>query len=402
MKTDPFIYRHVVARPEFIASRLAWAQDRRVDLQAALAVVQSGSPPRRADWIFAVAFGLLGTLEGLTEIADHPSGWAEVAFSLCAAAGVPWRRVSRPFMLVIALTGFTAGEAMTRDPEFGITGGAFLALLFLVYGLVRWRPERDIVIALPSVLIIGPLGAWFRSELAAEAVASFLLWMLVAAAALLMRYRFVLNQNREEQVRLTERNVLARELHDSVAHYVSAIAVQAQAAQFVAGDNPEAALHAMAEVESTANRAIDEMRRMVDVLRTSDDIARTVASTSLLDLADNNSQPPVRVVGDVDLSALSPSVAAAAFRVAQESVTNARKHGPYATFINVACTITPDEVVLQIANDGVTGRPSRGGYGLIGMEERLLAVNGHLNAGPAPHGGWSVVARIPREGSTSR
>ncbi len=71
-------------------------------------------------------------------------------------------------------------------------------------------------------------------------------WLLVGLAALVMRYRSVLNMNRIEQARLTERNILARELHDSVAHHVSAIAVQAQAAQFVASSDPTAAAAAMA------------------------------------------------------------------------------------------------------------------------------------------------------------
>jgi signal transduction histidine kinase len=345
-------------------------------------------------------FLILGVLEGLTEIRSHPSGWVEVLASLIAAGGVPWRRVTRPYPLLASVLAFSVASGFTDDPEFGLTGGAFLSIVFLVYALVRWRPEADIVAALPIILIAEPLGALLRTGVASDLIASFTLWTLVAAAALLMRYRSVLQQNNLEQARLTERNLLARELHDSVAHYVSAIAVQAQAAQYVARNDPDAALHAMAEVEATANRAIDEMRKMVGMLRSSDDIARTVAQTSLLTLGDGTIHPGVQVTGQSDLSVLSPPIAAAAFRVAQESVTNARKHAKNASFINVNSTITDHEVVLQIVNDGVTGQYGGDGYGLVGMEERVLAVGGHIVAGPTPDRGWSVVARLPHDQSS--
>jgi signal transduction histidine kinase len=338
---------------------------------------------------------IIGVLEGLTEIRSHPSGWFEVLASIIAAAGVPWRRVSRPYPLVVSVLVFALASGLADDPEFGLTGGATLSIIFLVYGAVRWRPEADIMLALPVVLIAEPIGALLRTGVASDLIGSFTLWTLVAAAALVMRYRFVLQLNNVEQARLTERNVLARELHDSVAHYVSAIAVQAQAAQYVARNDPDAARHAMAEVEATANRAIDEMQKMVGVLRTSDDIARTVAPRSLIALSDESMHPGVQVTGQSDLSALSPPIAAAAFRVAQESVTNTRKHATDASFIKVDCTITETEIVLQIVNDGVTGQRSEDGYGLIGMEERVLAVGGQIVAGPTPHNGWSVVARIP-------
>ncbi len=385
-----------MVRIPFLSPRLAWVRQRRNDLRSALAVTQSGAPPRRTDWVLAGLFLILGVLEGLTEIGFHPSGWFEVLASIIAAAGVPWRRVGRPYPLVASVLVFSLASGFTDDAEFGLTGGAFLSIAFLVYAAVRWRPEADILLALPVVLIAEPVGALLRTGEASGLIGSFTLWTLVAAAALVMRYRFVLQLNNVEQARLTERNVLARELHDSVAHHVSAIAVQAQAAQYVARNDPAAALHAMAEVEATANRAIDEMQKMVGVLRTSDDLTRTVAPRSLIALSDESMHPGVQVTGQSDLSALSPPIAAAAFRVAQESVTNARKHARDASFINVNCTITENELVLQIVNDGVTGQRTEDGYGLIGMEERVLAVGGKIVAGPTPHNGWSVVARIPQ------
>ncbi len=91
---------------------------------------------------------------------------------------------------------------------------------------------------------------------------------------------------------------------------------------------------------------------MVGVLRSSDDIARTVPSASLADLADSTLSPWIRVNGETDLTGVSPSVAVAIYRVAQEAITNARKHARGVTGIDITCAITPEVVVLQVINDG--------------------------------------------------
>ncbi len=400
-RVEPCSTVNPVTSPSFVSRGLARTRRRLVDVQATLAVDQDGSGPRRADWVYAGLFLLLGILEGLTDVETATMPGLQVLVAVIAAAGVPWRRVRPPYAMVAAVALFTVASGLNDDVDFSMTAGAFFAIVFQMYAVTRWRPERDVILGVAAVVILDPVGAFLRTGLVADLIANFTLWTLVAATGLVMRYRRVLQLNQVEQARLSERNVLARELHDSVAHYVSAIAVQAQAAQFVAMSDPAAALRSMAEVERTANRAIDEMRLMVGVLRTSDDIARTVASTSLLDLVDPALRPQVSVTGVSDLSQLSAPVAAATFRVAQEAVTNARKHAPQARFINVDCTVTADEVVLQVANDGSSSQPDGGGYGLIGMEERVAALGGRLMAGPTPDRGWNVVARIPRDTTTT-
>ena len=387
-----------MARFQFFSSRRLWVKRRFNDIQATLAVTQNGSPPRRADWVYVVIFFLLGIAE--TFDAEPPGSgvrfWEFLA--LCAAcASVPFRRTRPPYLFLLAVGLLAVGSILTPDTEFGMTGGVFLALAFSAYALCRWRPANEVYLGVVAILVVESISEVVRTGRLGDAIGSFTLWAVVLSIGVLMRYRRVLQLNQVEQARLSERNVLARELHDSVAHYVSAIAVQAQAAQYIAKNNPEAAVKAMAEVEMTANKAIDEMRRMVGVLRTTDDIARTVASTSLLDLADTSLYPAVEVSGEHDLTGLAPAVAAATYRVAQESVTNARKHGRSGTFIHVNCSIGPSEVVLQVSNDGVTGRSGNGGYGLVGMEERVRSLGGQISVGPAPQNTWSVVVRIPRE-----
>ena len=384
---------------QFFSSRRLWVKRRSNDIQATLAVTQQGSPPRRADWLFALLFLLLGLGETLDAEPGGGVRFWELVVLCVACAAVPYRRVRPPYLFLGSIGLLAIGSVATPNTEFSTTGGMTLAFALCMYALCRWRPAAEVYVGVGVVAAVEPVSEVIRTGFIGDGIGSLTLWAVIVAVGVLMRYRRVLQINQVEQARLSERNVLARELHDSVAHYVSAIAVQAQAAQYIAKNDPDAAVKAMADVEHTANKAIDEMQRMVGVLRTTDDIARTVASTSLLHLAESALHPPVAVSGDHDLSGLASAVAAATFRVAQESVTNARKHARAATFIHLDCSIGPSEVVLQVINDGVTAGSARNGYGLVGMEERVRSLGGQLAVGPAPHNTWSVVARIPREAS---
>ncbi len=365
-----------------------------------MAVRQTGSLPRRADWWLAFSAFLLGSLEMVGDETSYAFPLVQFVLVVGVSAAIPWRRqqVLVPVAVVLGLqAAIDIGIRVSGRVDSGVPGAQQLAGLLLVYSLCRWAPPRQLFTGFAVVIVAATIsGVALANPSVSE---SIMPWLLVGLAALVMRYRSVLNMNRVEQAKLTERNVLARELHDSVAHHVSAIAVQAQAAQFVASSDPMAAAAAMADVEQTANRAIDEMRRMVGVLRSSDDIARTVPSASLADLADSTLSPRVRVNGETDLTGMSPSVAVAIYRVAQEAITNARKHARGVTCIDITCAVTPEVVVLQVINDGaLESVGAHDGYGLIGMEERVLALGGELVAGPLPDGGWSVTARIPGPG----
>jgi signal transduction histidine kinase len=203
-------------------------------------------------------------------------------------------------------------------------------------------------------------------------------------------------------VRLAERHALARELHDTVAHHVSAIAVQAQAAQFVAATNPAAATAALRRVEEVANSVIDEMRQMVGILREDHENPRPLSTVTDLDqLADSGGTPRVMLIprdatGSPDPVTMPAPVSAAVYRVAQESVTNARRHGRGTTLVKVILTRHSDHVELEVINDGTAHtRRSPNGYGLIGMRERVEALDGTFVCGPAPEGGWRTHTTIP-------
>jgi signal transduction histidine kinase len=208
-----------------------------------------------------------------------------------------------------------------------------------------------------------------------------------------------------DQVKLLERERLARDLHDTVAHHVSAMAIRAQAGIATSASHPEAAVDALRVIESEASLVLDEMRAMVRVMRGNQPagLAPKPRVADLERLTTRSHAVPaveVKIVGDVD--DLPPSVGATVYRLAQESVTNARRHARHATRIEVRVAADENSVQLRVSDDGDIGstrQPESPGYGLIGMIERADLLGGTCEAGPNPDRGWTVTAVLPRSGS---
>jgi signal transduction histidine kinase len=224
-------------------------------------------------------------------------------------------------------------------------------------------------------------------------------------AALQERARFV-ESEREERARravVDERLRIARELHDVVAHSMSVIAVQAGVGHHVLDTQPEEARRALAAIETTSRAALTEMRRLLGVLREEGQTRAALSpAPGLADLPLLLSQvreAGLEVTSTVTGQPADPAlpVDLTAFRIVQEALTNALKHGgPTAT---VCIDYRPGEMRLEITD---VGRPAgRGrrrdadGHGLIGMRERVAIFGGQLNAGAQPGGGFRVLARLP-------
>ena len=348
--------------------------------------------PTSRDWLVAAALALAAIVELAT---SNESRWLNVVPALISVAVFPYRRQRPALAAVLALASLLALDLFTRvaDIHAEITLGGSLARIALVYSVVRWSEAERRVRALLAVSILIVIWPLIDSTLL-DAAIDLLAVVVVAAIAQAMRYRAGLFEEREHGERLRERNDLARELHDSVAHHVSAIAVQAQAAQFVAASDPQAAPRALVDIETIANEALTEMRRLVGILRSDDDVARSVAATSLSKLASSTSRPTVVCVGESDLEHLPRPVAAAIFRIAQEAVTNARRHAIDPTRIEVGLRTSADQALLEVRNDGQSGPERTGGFGLIGMRERAEALGGHFDAGPGADG-WVVQVELP-------
>jgi signal transduction histidine kinase len=215
-----------------------------------------------------------------------------------------------------------------------------------------------------------------------------------------VRFRATARERQLEQVRSRERERLARELHDTVAHHVSAIVIRAQAGRVLAGTDPGAAVEALEGVEEEGARTLEEMRAMVAALRDGGGAAELAPPAGVADLERLLRSPGGRLRVDLalagELDTLPPAVDAAVYRIVQESVTNAMRHAVDATEVVVRITGESRRVLLSVRNDGARAGRGRDGYGLAGLRERAALLGGALRAGPGDEHGWLLEAELPR------
>lgn len=360
-------------------------------------------PVGRLDWLLAGVFAAAALVEGIV----RPGlDWRPVV-TVLALALVPallWRR-SRPLMAALVGWG-VAGllSVLQLTAHVGDLGlYSMIAVLILLYSLVRWGSGREIVLGTAFVAVVVALGMYATSAGWADVFGGSVLLLLVVALAAVFRYRADLWHRQQREIRNQERVALARELHDTVAHHVSAIAVQAQAGGVVAGRQPEKAAEVLAAIESEASRTLAEMRSMVRVLREEEAVAYSpqLGVADLPALARTDANPTVEVSLNGSLTRLAPPVDTALYRLAQESLTNAVRHARSATRVRIDVRREGDAVRLRVSDDGLAepGPPPEPGFGLLGMAERAQLLGGSLSAGPRPEGGWMVEAVLPVEAS---
>jgi signal transduction histidine kinase len=200
-----------------------------------------------------------------------------------------------------------------------------------------------------------------------------------------------------------ERARISRELHDVVAHHISMIAVQAEAARLTTHAMPAAGAQRLLAIGDTARSALTEMRRLLGVLREDGGAEQPrrpqpglAQLNDLLDEARAASGAATRLIVSGWLVPLDPGVELAAFRIVQEALTNARRHAPGAA-VDVELRYHHDELYVRIRDNGPgpAHGAGNGGHGLLGMQERAAAVGGTLRTGLAPGGGFLIEARLP-------
>lgn len=367
------------------------------------------NPPVRVwrDWVL---FGTLLVTTILEVMLRTDLGWPVLAFVLGIACAISmlYRRTHPLAAVIVAFGAHAISDIVTW---FGASQSAMLfssaAILFLPYALVRWAAGADCIIGM--VLMVGahlPHGP-NSVENWGEAAGGALFLLLPAALGAAMRYRSTARLRETDQVKLREREQLARELHDTVAHHVSAIIIQAQAGTTVAATNPQAAIDALAVIEAEASRTLTEMRFMVSALRQGEAPGLTpqrgIADIGHL-VTRRSGAPSVEVRVAAGLDDVRPAVNAAIYRLAQESITNAIRHARHATRVDVEVSADADSVRLTVRDDGdpaTYNAYSSLGYGLIGMKERAKLLGGTLEAGPAAGRGWAITAVLPRDGATA-
>ncbi|MFB9234681.1 sensor histidine kinase [Plantactinospora siamensis] len=346
----------------------------------------------------ALVFGVLAAL--LAVAPPHPSHLAAAApalgYGLAAvqASTLLWIRHRPGYALAVAALAGVGLEAM--GPQLGWLGLVAAPLSYLA----RVRPPRVSLVALALLVLPVPwklvTGGWRDLLLAVVGLA--LAWTLGE----LQRSRFQRRAAERERIVTEERERIARELHDVVAHHVSLIAVQAGAAEDVFELRPERARAALGTIQTAASSALAELRAMLNTLAPDRDGVAAPPQPGLdqLDaLADT-----VRAAGlqirltrsGADRGPLPGGIELSAYRIVQESLTNTLRHGR-ATQADVRVSYLDSGLDLEVVDDGsVIGWPGAGGgHGLVGMRERARSLGGTLDAGPLPGGGFRVRAHLP-------
>ena len=298
--------------------------------------------------------------------------------------------------LLIAIYGLGAHEERPRSLNhflaiFGVS------LTVLVIGVIS--ASEDLPLLAIPVNIIVFITAWILGDNVRNR-RNYLIELEEKASRI--------EQQRESEARRAvseERNRIARELHDVVAHSMSVMVVQAGAARRVLQTNPGQAAEAMTAIEETGRESLHEMRRVLGVLR-SDNTEAELAPAPGLDDFDRlirqceEAGLPVELEVAGDVRKLAPGLELSAYRIIQESLTNSLKHAGQAR-ATVNLDYRPDALVVAVTDDGHGASAPRGtGQGLVGMRERVEAYGGELVAGPRGGGGFRVRATFPLQATS--
>jgi signal transduction histidine kinase len=347
------------------------------------------------DWVLVGVLVPVAVLEGVFRAG---LSWRVLSVAICAGLVLTllWRR-SRPLLMVVVAFGVCALSSLVADAEFP-RQNVLVYMVLLPFALFRWGSGREAVLG--AAVMMGKIGlsAVLGYLGPGDALGGVVILVTAMALGAAFRYRSRARNRELDQVKLLERERLARDLHDTVAHHVSAMAIRAQAGIATAPTDPDAAVNALRLIDAEAARALDEMRGMVRLLRTEADLSPGPRVADLERLT-SRTRPPVDVaiVGNAD--GLPAPVSAAVYRLAQEAVTNARRHARHATRIEVRVEVDETSVRLRVSDDGQLRPAGTPGYGLLGMIERAILLGGTCAAGPNPERGWTVTAELPRTAS---
>ncbi|WP_039906696.1 sensor histidine kinase [Micromonospora lupini] len=340
-----------------------------------------------------------------------------VLIALVGCAALTLRR-RRPLPVLAVVTSAVVTALLTDQAR----GPFVISVAIAAYTVATLTDRRTAALAGGvSALVVGlaataTLGvAWLD-----PAVVVLLLWFGVAVAAgdaVRSRRAYVAvleerarraEQTREEEARrrvAEERLRIARELHDVVAHHIALISVQAGVAGHLLRDQPDAAEEALGHVRAASRTVLDELATLLGVLRQTDEPGgetEPVPSLNRLDALVEGfaAGQPVRWTLAGQPRPLPSAVDVAAYRIIQESLTNAHKHAPGAR-VAVRLRYDPEGVTIEVRDDGTDpasadpGATPGSGLGLIGMRERAETVGGTFTAGPRPDGGFAVRAVLP-------
>ncbi|HSF34510.1 MAG TPA: histidine kinase [Nocardioides sp.] len=356
-------------------------------------------PAGRLDYAFVAVTAVLAVVEVTALRTDLPYRWLSLAGFLVWLPTLLVRRTAPTLTVTVFATVVFAELAFSwvvDVPPPGDLNTAVVGLL-IPYSLARWATGAGAAGGLALFFVVAGTSLLSQDLPAGDRVGGTAVIVAATALGAAVRARSMLRTRQLDDVRQQERERLARDLHDTVAHHLTAIAISAQAGLAVAARRPEAATDALRRIDEEATRTLAETRKVLRMLRTDDDPPERPLA-DLLALETDGPGPVVAVALDAGLDDLSPTVTAALQRIAQEAVANARRHARDATLVEVRVTREQDGVTLVVTDDGRGSTGSGDGFGIAGMTERAALLGGSLEAGPlAPATGWRVTARLPVE-----
>jgi signal transduction histidine kinase len=346
----------------------------------------------------------------LTGEVDEGSVWVTIPVALVSGTAVAVR-TRWPLVAAVAVAAAGLAQALLGTESPG-TIMALVAILVVVYTAGAECEEGPASVALTAVLGSALLEEWLDhgTDYAFVTIELGGIWLLGRAVSSWRGRATYAEQHQRDLARLAvaaERTRIARELHDVVAHSLSVIAVQADAAEAALEDEQSRVGDALRAIRGSAREALRDMRQMLYLLRVEDDVApddRTPARglADLPQLVAGMRDAGLPVDADIRVPDDVPSgLGLAAYRIAQEGLTNVRRHaGTVPTRLRVIgldhelrVEVHNDEPTNHVTSSGASALST--GLGLIGVRERIRAAGGSLDAGPGAEGGFSLVARLP-------
>ncbi len=329
-------------------------------------------------WMFGSATGLV--MAALALMRRHHRGWPAVAG------------------LAVATTATVTAELAHLPTEPGPASA--LGLSVLIGSAIRTLPTpwATAITTGGLALVAGTTLTESASTVTMLGIAG---WLGALSTGLGLRLLDTHHHTASEQARHDERLELARELHDIVAHHITGVVLHAQAARVVRRKHPEQLDDYLAGIETAGSDALAAMRRVVGLLRDTNDASpATTGPEQLSELVarfTNHGHTVHHHLPDND-QAWPPEVTSTVYRVVQESLTNITKHAQQANTVTVNVTQNSETITVKVEDDAPPTPPlypRRSGYGLVGMRERIKAIGGTLSAGPRHNTGWSVHAELP-------
>lgn len=357
--------------------------------------------------VLAVVFAMLLAVEDHAIAAFHQNWLVDFVVGVVVCAAAVLRARSRAWAAAVGLVVSGVAEVVAwRWDLRGQPGiAASLGLFVLVGSAVRALPVRRAAVVAAGGLAVAA-GAMSSHPAVSNALGTG--WGAAIGIGLSLRIMDARRLAVIEAVRRGERLELAKELHDSAAHHITGVVLQAQGARIAARRNTGALDATLEGIETAGTDALTAMRQVIGLLRNGEDASGLApAPERLTDLVDRFAAhvPAARLVlpdGPPDPT-WPPEVTTTIHRVAAEALTNIKRHAADARQVTVTLAHGRRAITVEITDDaspaGSPWFPHGGGYGLLGMRERVEALGGTLVAGPRPGAGWSVLATLPAPGT---